>query len=135
MAHRVDQVASSIQRALQAAISRGLSDPRVRGLITVTNVSVSPDLAEASVGISIIPAHHATLTLHGLTSAASRLQADVEKTIRIRRMPRLVFFLDDSLKKQAALDAAISRALPASDASDASPPSLSSPSDSEESVP
>ncbi len=111
MKQRVDQIASVIRRALGLALSRGLHDRRIRGLISVTDVTVGKDLAEATVHVSVLPAEHAQLTLHGLQHAAPRLRAQLGKSMSLRRIPRLRFQLDASLKKQAEFDRALGEAL------------------------
>ncbi len=115
MPQRTAQVASLIQRAVQSALSRGLHDDRVRGLISVTKVEVSPDLANATVYVSVLPAERAELTLHGLRHAASRIRSQVAGAVSLRRVPRLAFSLDHSLKKQAEVDAALAEAREAED--------------------
>ncbi len=110
MKQRVDQIASVIRRAVGSALSRGLHDRRVRGLISVTDVTVDKDLGEATVHVSVLPAEHAQLTLHGLQHAAPRLRAQLGKSLSLRRIPRLQFRLDDSLKKQAEFDRALGEA-------------------------
>lgn len=117
MSSHLEQVASLLKRAIQDVLSRGLSDPRVRGLISVTEVKVSPDLANASVGISILPEEHSKLTLKGVQHAASHIRSQVSASVALRRVPRLAFHLDESLKKQAAVHAAISKAVGESDPS------------------
>ncbi len=96
-----------IRRAVQAVLTKGLNDPRVRGLLSVTRVEVSDDLARAAVLVSVVPAEQATLTLHGLQHAARHIQLRVRETVRIRRMPRLVFRLDESIKREAGVYGAI----------------------------
>ncbi len=49
MSHRTQQVSSIIQRGVQTVIGRGLHDPRVRGLISVTKVVIDADLSQATV--------------------------------------------------------------------------------------
>lgn len=107
MSRRTDQVASLIRRAVQARLSRGLNDPRVRGLISVTQVTVAPDLSEAVILVSVMPGKHAQLTLRGLKSAAAHLRGELGRTARLRHQPRLIFKLDDSLKQAAEAMAAI----------------------------
>jgi ribosome-binding factor A len=109
MTHRLEQVGSVIRVAVQSVLARGLNDPRVRGLVSVTKVEVAPDLSEARVFVSVLPAEHSELTMHGLKSAAGHIQSEIAKQVAARRMPRLAFRLDDSLKKQAAIDAALFR--------------------------
>jgi ribosome-binding factor A len=107
MTHRTEQLASVIQAAVQRVITRGLNDPRIRGLISITKVQVAPDLADARIDVSVLPAEHAALTVRGLQSAAGRIQHEMSRDIAARRVPRLSFRLDESLKKQARLDQAI----------------------------
>lgn len=110
MSVRTDRVNSTLRRALQDAIARGINDPRVRGLITVTGVEVSPDLRTAIVRVSVLPESAQELTLHGLSSAAGMLRRQIGETVRMRRVPELTFHLDDSLKRQARVLSAIAKA-------------------------
>jgi ribosome-binding factor A len=107
MSTRTDRLASVIHHAVQQVITRGLQDPRIRGLISVTKVEVTPDLGEAKVCVSVLPVAQQELTLHGLREAAGHIQHAIAPEIAARRMPRLRFVVDDSLKRQAALDAAL----------------------------
>lgn len=104
---RPAQVASEIRRALQTELGRGLSDPRVQGMVSVTEVLLAPDFSLARVRVSVMPADRASLTVSGLRAAAGFLRRRVMDETRISRVPRLEFELDESLKRQAALDAAI----------------------------
>ena len=107
MSRRTDQIASLIRRAVQSRLSRGLNDPRVRGLISVMQVTVAADLSEAVILVSVMPAKHAQLTLRGLQSAAAHLRGELGRTARLRRQPRLTFKLDDSMRHAAEAMAAI----------------------------
>ena len=104
MSHRAEQITSTIQRPVQTVISRGLNDPRVRGLVSVTKVVVDDDLAKATVFVSVMPAERGALTMHGLRAAAKRIRRDVGNVIRLRRTPRLSFRLDDSIQRQSELE-------------------------------
>ncbi len=110
MTHRPDQVASLIQRAVQTVLSRGLNDPRIRGLVSVTKVRVDDALSQAVVHVSVLPAERADLSLKGLQHAAARIRKQIGKAVKLRRMPRLSFHLDESIKKQAEFDAALAEA-------------------------
>lgn len=107
MSRRTDQIASLIRRAVQSRLSRGLNDPRVRGMISVTQVTVAADLSEAVIVVSVMPAKHAQLTLRGLQSAATHLRGELGRTARLRHQPRLTFKLDDSMRHAAEAMAAI----------------------------
>ena len=107
MSHRRDQVAADIRRVVSEVLGRGLHDERIKGLISVTEVRVSPDLSQATVCVSVLPAKHERTTLRGLKHAAPRLRATVSRSLRLRRVPRLVFEIDHSLKRAAELDRAL----------------------------
>ena len=109
MTIRIDQINSTIHRAVQATLSRGLNDPRIKGLISITNVNVSPDMSQAVVQVSVIPAKHADLTLKGLISAAPYVQRELANAIRSRRQPRLIFKLDKTLRQEIEIYTAISK--------------------------
>ena len=110
MSVRTDRISATVRKALQEAIARGVHDPRVRGMVTVTAVEVSGDLRSAIVRISVLPESAQELTLHGLTSAAGRLRRNIGESVRMKRVPDLTFVLDDSLKRQARVLSAIARA-------------------------
>ncbi|MEE8154420.1 MAG: 30S ribosome-binding factor RbfA [Phycisphaerales bacterium] len=107
MTRRTDQVASLIRRAVQSQLSRGLNDPRVRGMVSVTRVTVAADLSEAIILVSVMPVEHAQLTLRGLQHAAAHIRGELGRTARLRRQPRLTFKLDDSMRHAAEAMAAI----------------------------
>lgn len=138
MSHRKEQIESSLKRSIAAVISRHLADPRVRGLISITRVDVSPDLHQAQVFISVIPDKYESRTLAGLTAARGHILTKVGKFLRIRALPTLEFRIDESLKRQAEVFAAIregmDREKPDADAQNENspmPPSEQAPEDSE----
>jgi len=104
---RADQLASTIRRTVQTMLGRGLGDPRIRGLVSVTKVLISDDLGSARVYVSVLPAEHGKLTVHGLMHAASRIRREVGRAARMKRLPHLSFHLDESMKRQAELEAAL----------------------------
>jgi ribosome-binding factor A len=103
MSHRVEKIESTLARALQQVIARGLADPRAGGLISVTKVDVSPDLKQATIFVSIFPEQKQKLTMHALAHAAGHLRRQTGELMHIKRMPEFVFKLDTTLKEQAEL--------------------------------
>lgn len=108
--HRGAQLASLVQRIVQNEILRGVSDPRVRGMVTVLGVDLAADLEDATVRVSVLPAEFGPLAVQGLNHGAAHLRQAVLKGSRIRHAPRLRFALDDSLKRAAALESAMREA-------------------------
>ncbi len=103
MTKRAEQVASSLQRALQQVLAEGLNDPRLQAMITVTRTQVDDGLSEAVVSVSVLPESKEDLVLHGLKSAAGRIRRVASDALDMKRTPRLIFRLDRTLKRQAGI--------------------------------
>jgi ribosome-binding factor A len=109
MSRRLEQVASTLKRAIQEVLARGLSDPRIGGMVTVTNVVVSEDLASATVRVSVMPHDRENLTLHGLQDAAAHIRRKVGDLVSLRRVPQLLFKADQAARREAEVVEALSR--------------------------
>jgi len=97
---RIDKVASVVRQIVSDAIRDRLQDPRVSSMTSVMRVEVSPDLDWAKVHVSILgSAAVQKTTMAALTSAAGYIQGILARSLRTRQCPRLVFLLDDSLKR------------------------------------
>jgi ribosome-binding factor A len=103
MSKRLQQIQATLLRALQEEIGRGLHDPRAGGLITVTGVDVSPDLKNATVLISVLPAAKQDLTMHALRAAAKHLRRRVSDKVSMNEVPELTFRVDESIKKHSEI--------------------------------
>lgn len=109
MNRKKELMASEIHRALQEVLARGLSDPRVRGLVTVTRVELTEDRREATAYVSVMPAEHAALTMHGLRAATNHLRRQTKERVRSRFFPTLAIELDQGLIAQAEVMMALRR--------------------------
>ncbi len=110
MSHHRAQVESVLRRSVQEVLSRGLSDPRIKGVITVTRVEVSPDGRQGTVWCSVMPHEHANLSIKGLSNASGRIHNELKKKLEMRRVPRLIYRIDKSLKREAEVLSAINEA-------------------------
>ena len=119
MSRKQEQLAEAIKRAVQSVLVKGLSDPRYSGLVTITEVRVSPDGIDAFIMVSVLPSDRAPLTMHALRHATEHIRREAGDQIRIRRMPRFEFRLDDRSVRHAKTMEAISRVREELDAQDA----------------
>jgi len=119
MTRHKEQVDAVVHRGIQKILSHGLNDPRVRGLVSVVSVSVSPDSSQARIGCSVLPEKYAESALHGLNAAAGWIGRRLQNEVRMRRVPRLKFVLDQSIKKEARVLGAIQDAMEREGESDA----------------
>lgn len=108
--HRMLQVESTLKRAVATVLAHKLSDPRITGLISVTRISVSPDLHDAYVYVSVLPAEQERTTLYGLRHATRYIHSLVCKEVELKTVPHLEFRIDSSLKREADVFDAIRRA-------------------------
>lgn len=111
MSHRIAQFESTLLQAISILLHRDLSDPRIRGMVSVTSVKVTNDMEHALIKFSVMPVEYEKLTLHGLNSARNHIQNKLFKKLHVRRLPTLKFELDQTLKRQAVIDAAIKEGL------------------------
>jgi ribosome-binding factor A len=105
MSGRLRKVESQLKEIVGEEVA-ALSDPRVEGLVTVTAVRVSPDLAHATVFYSVL-AGAGEEAKEGLNSAAGRIQSAVGAQTRLKRTPRLHFEPDPVVERATRIDAAL----------------------------
>lgn len=90
------RVADQIQREL-GELMRGVKDPRVQGMVTVSGVDVSPDLRHAKVFVTVLETDDPESTVSALNRASSYLRSRLGNRLELRGVPRLVFHYDASL--------------------------------------
>ena len=101
---RALRVADQIQRDLSDIIFSELKDPDV-GMITITEVKVTPDYANAKVFYTMLDdnAEKLALTQESLNRASGFLRNELGKRLHIHTLPILTFVYDSSIKKGMAL--------------------------------
>jgi len=129
MAHgRTQRIESEIQRVLATLIAREVKDPRV-GNVTVTAVSVAPDMGSARVFFTPFASRHSPEEVRaGLTRAAGFLRGELGRRLSLRHAPRLEFVFDESVEGAAHLTHLIDQAVAEDRASSAAdPPGAAAP--------
>jgi ribosome-binding factor A len=102
---RPARVAHEFQRELSALLARGLKDPRITGFITVTGAKMSPDLKEVVAYVSIHGEEKVVAdTLAGLRAAATYIQREVARAVKLRYTPHLRFVFDESVGRGDRID-------------------------------
>jgi ribosome-binding factor A len=111
---RTRRIESEIQRVLAGLIAREVKDPRV-GNVTITAVSVAPDMRNARVYFTPFAASRepSEQVRTALTHAASFLRGELGRRLALRYAPRLTFVVDDSVAGAARLTGLIDRAVAA----------------------
>jgi len=91
------QVAGQIKAEASEVIRSKMSDPRI-GFVTITDVEMSDDLRYAKIFFSVLgDKSKLKETLKVLRGAKAYIQSEVAARIRIRFMPEINFYVDESL--------------------------------------
>ena len=110
---RTSRIGEVIMRELAQMIQQEVSDPRV-GMVTVSHVSVTPDLKCAKVYITRLNGIESEKDVNeciaGLTNAAGFLKRGIAKRVEIRTIPELRFYYDKSLEHGFHMDELIAKA-------------------------
>jgi ribosome-binding factor A len=95
--NRPERVGEAIRDELSRLIAREVRDPGV-GFITLTTVKVAPDLQLARVYYSSMGDEKARReTAKALDRALPFLRRQIAQRLRLRRVPELQFFYDESV--------------------------------------
>ena len=95
------KIASVLQRDLVEVLQGAATQGGMKGiLISVTKVNVTVDLSIAKVYLSIFPIDKGAELLEGIKSNAPLIKHELSQRTKhqLRRMPQLIFFIDDSLE-------------------------------------
>ena len=96
---RTDRVAEQIRRDLAELVRTELKDPRV-GMISLTDVELSPDYAHAKVYFTTLAPHDSLPAIEaGLRRAGGFLRRELGKRIHIHKLPELHFVYDESVEQ------------------------------------
>lgn len=101
---------AQLQRELSALIRDELTDPRVKR-VSVTQVSVSPDMRNARVSVSLLGSDaELAAAVKALNGAATLLRRALGKVLQLRYVPALSFAADAALREGDRIGALIREA-------------------------
>ncbi len=96
---RSDRVAQELKKEVAVILQREVKDPRI-GMVTVSDVEVSRDLAYAKIFVTFLfdnDQEAITQGMKGLEKASPYIRSLVGKVMRLRIVPELRFIYDESL--------------------------------------
>ena len=101
---RPERVGEEIRKELSELIAREVHDPGI-GFLTVTQVKMTPDLQNARVYYTIIGDEKARKdTQRALNRATAFLRRQVGNRVRLKTVPTLEFFYDESIERQDRIE-------------------------------
>lgn len=102
--NKLNRIDEELKKELSHIISYELKNPKVTGLISVTDVKTTPDLKYAKVFVSILNAKNTKATLANLKKSAGFIRTQIAKKVNLRVTPEFVFILDDTMEYGAKID-------------------------------
>jgi ribosome-binding factor A len=105
--NRQKKIAGILQEDLSSVIQEVMRKNAVSNMIvSVTKVTVTPDLGFAKAYLSVFPADKAATVVKEIVEMGSEIRYEVAARVRhqFRRMPELQFYNDDSLEYMDQID-------------------------------
>lgn len=95
---RHERLEQDVKIALSNIITYEVKEPSVTGLISVTDVKITPDQKYAKVYISIFGKQNKQKVIDALKKATGFIKLELGKRVRMRNIPSIIFELDDSIE-------------------------------------
>ena len=113
---RSERVADQIQREVAEIIAQELEDPRI-GRVTVSGSSLSKDLSNATLFITMPADGDVQRALEGLNRDSGFVRRRLGQRVRMRYVPRLRFAHDETLERATRVGELIDAAIRTADES------------------
>jgi ribosome-binding factor A len=100
----MERVGEQIREAIAELLTSTVRDPAI-GFVTITRVKVTPDLQLARVNYTIMGDEKARReTERGLKRAIPLFRRRLAERLRLKRVPELQFFFDESIERQERIE-------------------------------
>ena len=105
MSRRSERTSKLIQREISELLEREVNDPRLSKLISVTEVTLSPDFKYAKIFVSTLGSeiNNKEEMLAGFNNASGFLRKELASHLKLKYTPQLSFHYDDSIERGARL--------------------------------
>ena len=107
---RPERVAETIKREMAEILTNRLRDPRLGGMISVTDVEVTQDLSLARIFVSVLaPDDARDRAFEALTHSAGFVRRELAPRLGLREVPEVRFQLDTSIQSGARVEELLRR--------------------------
>lgn len=98
--HRQDRIGEEIRKIISDLLLKGLKDPRLDAMISITAVDVTSDYSYATVYFSVLGADSGTERMReieeGFASSQGYIRREIGRQIKLKHVPELIFRADVS---------------------------------------
>jgi ribosome-binding factor A len=103
--HRHERVGEEIAHEINAMLAGELKDPRLEGMVVVSEVRVQPDMKHARVFINMQgTGKEQADAIKALDHASGFIRRELIERLQLRRLPELHFTLDHSQEYTERID-------------------------------
>lgn len=104
MSLRNERVRKTLMKEISDILLKEIKDPKISGLVSITDVEVSHDNSYAKVFYSVLSAEDKKEEIiEAIKKNTPKIRYEVGKRIRLRLTPELNFVLDESLERGARI--------------------------------
>lgn len=97
---RISRISEEVRKIVSELLTRGLKDPRVSSMTSITKVEVTGDLRYANIFVSVLGDKSVKEeTLEGLESAKGFIRKEIGSKLDLRYVPEPIFYLDESIEQ------------------------------------
>lgn len=108
--NRMDRIDSEMKKTLSNILSYELKNPIFENkIISVTNVSTTPDLRYSKVYLSIFPSSEQNAVFNEIRNSIPYIRKSIARKLNLRICPELSFKIDDSLEYSRKMDELFSK--------------------------
>ena len=97
---RINRISEEVKKIVSELLTRGLKDPRISSMTSITKVEVTGDLRYANIFVSVLGDKSVKEeTLEGLESAKGFIRKEIGNRMDLRYVPEPIFHLDESIEQ------------------------------------
>jgi len=96
MSVRTEKISELIKKEISIIFLQKIIDPAL-GMLTITDVKVTPDVKIAKIYISVFNKEKRADTLSKIESINGYIRSELAHRIKLRFVPELKFFIDETL--------------------------------------
>ena len=97
MSNRIDRANSEIQKCLTEIIKFKMNDPRLDKVLSLTEVSVTPDFKYCKVKVSVLDLDDVANVTKVLQNGEGFIKRELAKMVNMPQVPKINFVVDKSV--------------------------------------
>lgn len=104
MSTRMERANSEIQKALQEIVTSKMNDPRLNKIVSITDVSTSPDFRSCKVSVSVLDIGEIAGVTKVLQKSEGFIKRELAHMVSMPQVPKLHFVVDKSAANEMRVE-------------------------------